>query len=178
MPRNYLVYRITYKTKSYIGLTGNSLDWRIGRHHRNPESVIGRALRLHGRVAFQREVLADNLTFEQACTLEKYYIRIYETIVPGGYNVAVGGRASQSFSSEERRQNCYKRSLTWSDVKRIRELAKVNTMPVIAQIYGITRHQVNKILHNRQWKDPKYVPAYLKQIDRSGKVVMWQPNLF
>lgn len=180
MLRRYLVYKLTRRIgqKAYIGITGKDLWWRVGRHYRNPESVIGRALRRHGLEEFDVKVLASDLTFNQACRLERYFIAVYSTILPYGYNVAVGGRASQAFSPEERRQNCYNRSLTWSDIYEIRMLGREQTMPVIAKLFGISRHQVNKILNNTRWRDPSYVAAYVKQKDRSGKVIMWQPNLF
>lgn len=179
MPRSYLVYKLTHTTgKSYVGLTGRDLWWRVSRHYRNPESVIGRALRRYGLEQFDAKVLASSLTLEQACRLEIHFIRKFNTLTPNGYNIAEGGRVAGPRSVEELIQHCYKRSLTWEDIKEMRLLAREIRIQALAGWFGVDDSQVSKILNNKRWRDPKYVPAYLKQIDRSGKVVMWQPNLF
>lgn len=179
MPGSYLLYKLTYRTgKAYVGLTRRDLWWRVGRHYRNPKSVIGRALRRHGLEQFDVRVLASNLTLEQACRLEIHFIGKFNTLIPNGYNVAEGGRVSTSISIEQRRLYNYRRKLTWSDVTRIRVLGKRIRMPVIARKFGVSRHQVNKILQNKRWYDPNYIPFYIRQLDRSGRLVLWQPSLF
>jgi len=179
MPGSYLVYRLTHRTgKSYVGLTRRELWWRVGRHYRNPESVIGRALRRHGLEEFDVRVLASNLTLEQACRLEIHFIKKFNTLTPCGYNVAEGGQVNTTFSSEQRRLYNYKRKLTWGDVARIRVLGRRVRMSVIARKFGVSRHQVNKILQNKRWYDSNYIPFYIRQLDRSGRLVLWQPSLF
>lgn len=176
---NYLVYKLTHTTgKSYVGLTKRDLWWRVSRHYRNPESVIGRALRRYGLEQFDAKVLASSLTLEQACRLEIHFIRKFNTLTPNGYNIAEGGRVSTSISVEQRRLYNYKRKLTWEDVNRIRVLGRRIRMPVIARKFGVSRHQVNKILQNKRWYDANYIPVYIRQLDRSGRLELWQPNLF
>ncbi len=85
------VYRLTHvkSGRAYIGKTVKTLEERV-RRHTYSDSHIGRALRRHGRDAFQVEVLL--VGDEEHCfEMERALIEAQGTLAPGGYNVAEGG---------------------------------------------------------------------------------------
>jgi len=89
----YVVYKHTSPSnKSYIGYTKN-IDRRSGEHEKangsNP--AFHNAVKLYGWDTIQTEILADNLTEIEAKSLEIYYIKKLDTLVPNGYNLTKGG---------------------------------------------------------------------------------------
>ena len=90
---NYCVYKhTTPNDKVYIGLTGQALDkrWRDGDGYRT--QLFYRAIQKYGWDNIKHEVLEDNLSYEDACKKEIYYIQKYNSTNKNfGYNVAVGG---------------------------------------------------------------------------------------
>jgi hypothetical protein len=105
---------------SYVGLTKNTVEWRIWRHHQYAhKGLLGAALRKHGREAFDIETLADGLTYDQSQLLERYYIRVYGTMAPYGYNLHPGGKNGKPQFGETNPNH----KLTASDVMEIRRLS-------------------------------------------------------
>lgn len=100
----YLIYRHTSPSgKSYIGLTSN-LYYRTWRHLRSDSGCIAfkNAIQKYGFDSFTTDILAKNLTLEEANILEEQYILEYNTLSPNGYNLHTGGNHHQV--SEETRQ--------------------------------------------------------------------------
>lgn len=92
----YSVYCHTHKAtgKRYIGMTHDiQRRWRSnGVEYKHEHCAIGEAIIEYGWDAFSHEVLETDLTEEEACAREKYYIDLYDTRNPSrGYNVAEGG---------------------------------------------------------------------------------------
>lgn len=96
MTNNYTVYEhIAPNGKRYIGIT--RLDpvrrWDYGRGY--SEQVFGRAITKYGWENITSNILHDKLTRDEACRLEQYYIREFNTQDSKfGYNVSNGGETN------------------------------------------------------------------------------------
>lgn len=104
--KKYIIYCYTNKLngKKYIGLTSRSLQEREAQHiresidkdnYRTYNTPFKRAIRKYGINTFQKEILEDNLTMQEAIEQEQYYIKLYRTYYKyknsNGYNATIGG---------------------------------------------------------------------------------------
>jgi group I intron endonuclease len=87
----FIVYKHTNKIngKSYIGITKRTIEQRVydgyaGSRHFNS------AISKYGWENFETTILEENLTCDEACSKEKYYIEKYDSI-NNGYNLEEGG---------------------------------------------------------------------------------------
>jgi hypothetical protein len=89
----YLVYKHTSPSgKSYIGITKNyKARCRQHREARSGCLIFKAAIQLYGWDNFTHDILIDNLTLDEANTLEQFYIKENNTLSPGGYNLTAGG---------------------------------------------------------------------------------------
>lgn len=106
---SYLVYCYTNKinNKKYIGITSRSIDEREASHiyeSRNKSNKcyntpFKRAIRKYGIDGFTREIIDVVDSLEDACELEKFYIKEYKTYYKyknsNGYNATIGGELLQ-----------------------------------------------------------------------------------
>jgi len=78
--------------KKYLGQTGFTLDYRIKYHLRQKRGnmIIGTALRKHGRVQFNEEILI-HCEPDEANYYEEALISCLNTMAPNGYNMTIGG---------------------------------------------------------------------------------------
>lgn len=97
MMNNYKVYKYTnvINNKVYIGQTCQSLQSRSGvngvKYKECP--YFWSAIQKYGWSNFIREILVDNLTFDEANYYEKFYIDYYNsTDINYGYNLLSGGQ--------------------------------------------------------------------------------------
>lgn len=93
--------------KQYIGLTcENPPSRRWGSNGINYKQCrcFYNAIQKYGWNNFEHIILEDNLTFEQAEQLERYYIQLYNTISPNGYNLTSGGEIKKEVSEETRKR--------------------------------------------------------------------------
>lgn len=108
------VYKHTNKIngKSYIGITSNSVEKRWGKngqgynpYHRQ-RNLLYDAIQKYGWDNFEHEIIKNDLCFEDACKLEQYYIKKYNTKAPYGYNLTLGGEGTLgvSVSKTERKR--------------------------------------------------------------------------
>lgn len=93
--RNYKLYvHISPSGKRYYGITSKKRvqnRWNNGRGYIGNEHFT-RAINKYGWDNFEHIVLFDNLTKEEACLLEQFYIALYDTTNPKyGYNNTNGG---------------------------------------------------------------------------------------
>ena len=88
-----IVYMITNKVngKRYIGVTTQELQARFKQHLRNKDMIIGQAVRKHGRENFSIEVIEECENLDSLREREAYFISLYNTLSPNGYNVELGG---------------------------------------------------------------------------------------
>lgn len=92
--KTFTVYKHTNKTngKVYIGITGQRVQDRWCRGSTYKSLYFGRAIKKYGWDGFEHEILADNLSKEEACAMEIMLIEQYSSRNPQkGYNVAAGG---------------------------------------------------------------------------------------
>lgn len=92
---SYCVYRYwSPNNKSYIGQTNQGIAVRAGKNGYGYRVCphFYAAIKKYGWDWFEnhREILADNLSHEEADKLEQYYIQEYDSI-KNGYNVQIGG---------------------------------------------------------------------------------------
>src|ERR1700743_1721332 len=90
-----LVYIITnnVNNKRYIGQTIQKLDnrWRSHTYHHH-KMAISRAIKKHGAEHFNIRVLARCDSIEEMNHREAYYIKLFNTLSPNGYNLDSGGK--------------------------------------------------------------------------------------
>lgn len=93
------IYKITNKinSKIYIGQTTQKLHTRWGQHKsdavtRRYHSVLHRAINKYGVENFEIEIIIQCSTLDELNTQEIHYIKLGNTLVPNGYNVAIGGK--------------------------------------------------------------------------------------
>ena len=102
----YSVYKHTNKTngKVYIGMTVNTWEKRWDSGYRN-NPHFSRAIKQYGKDGFKHKVVADNLTREEAETLERKLIQEYDSTNPEkGYNIELGGNHNGKHSQETKRK--------------------------------------------------------------------------
>lgn len=103
----YCIYCHINKTngKQYIGLTSeNPPSKRWGPNGINYKgcTCFYSAVQKYGWNNFEHIILEENLTSKQAEQLEKYYIQLYNTMAPNGYNLTNGGEIKKEISEETR----------------------------------------------------------------------------
>ena len=90
----YYIYRhIAPNNKSYIGMTKQEPKrrWQSGEGY-NTQRLFYHAIEKYGWDNFSHEILEDNLTHDEACEREQYYINYYKSNQEEyGYNVTSGG---------------------------------------------------------------------------------------
>ena len=117
---NYLVYKHTSPSgKSYIGYT-KDYNKRCAVHRQPASGCIAfyRAIQLYGWDSFDHEILAENLSFDQATALEIQLIAEHGTLAPGGYNLRAGGQGSEWSEESRRRVSEKRKGMKFSDKTR------------------------------------------------------------
>lgn len=93
-----IIYQATFPNrKSYIGQTTGSLEVRQRGHKCNANTHKKRgafydAIRKYGFESIQWNVLLQCCTWEEMQEKEKFFIEQNKTLIPNGYNLAIGGR--------------------------------------------------------------------------------------
>lgn len=105
----YCIYCHTNKAngKKYFGITSTSPKrrWAAGHGYQSSRH-FNFAIQKYGWDGFEHEIIADNLTKEQACEMEREYIAKFNTTDDRyGYNMSDGGEsgAAGTKQSEETR---------------------------------------------------------------------------
>ena len=93
-----ILYIITNKIngKRYVGQTIQTLQKRWIAHccNSNPSSLIGKSINKRGKENFDIRILSICNSLEEMNSREIYYIKLFNTLNPNGYNLAPGGRNS------------------------------------------------------------------------------------
>ena len=125
--KTYIVYKYTNvcNGKIYIGQTCQSLSDRAGKEGSGYQGCTHfyRAIQKYGWQNFEVEILANDLTKDQADIQEKYYIDLYCAKDPNfGYNLLEGGQGERQCYSKTPEQTSLKHSETmaqiWSNPER------------------------------------------------------------
>ena len=106
MEREYSVYMHTAPNgKRYIGQTccKPNRRWQSGFGY--SKQIFGYAVKKYGWANFKHEVIAENLTSEEADKIEREYIERYQTTDPKkGYNLDEGGHGGRHLTEEHKRK--------------------------------------------------------------------------
>ena len=132
------IYKITNKLngKAYIGQSIHiERRWQEhlqhGRH--NPKSVLHTAISKNGEENFIFEIL-ELCSIEELNEKEIYYINQYNTLLPYGYNVQVGGN------------DCHLATPEYVQELQLELLNNSNkTLAELADTYGISRRTIYRI---------------------------------
>lgn len=96
--KNYKVYVHINKinNKKYVGITKQNpiRRWKNGwgYYSKTNQSYFWRSIQKYGWNNFEHKILEDNLSYEQAKSMERYYIKLYNTANSFyGYNLTLGG---------------------------------------------------------------------------------------
>ena len=98
-----IIYKITNNIngKVYIGQTIRTLDERIREHKRFKKSLISKAFRKYGFKNFIFEIIDNADSIEELNDKECKWIKLYNCIVPLGYNQCEGGGNTLGFHHRE-----------------------------------------------------------------------------
>lgn len=92
---NMIVYKITnlLTGKFYIGKTAQALEKRWIQHctPRSGCRYLSKSIRKYGKENFEIKVLTYCNNIEEMNHREQYYIRLFNTLAPDGYNLMTGG---------------------------------------------------------------------------------------
>ena len=95
------VYKITnLKTnKIYIGITMQGIENRFKKHineaMNGSDRYLCKSFRKYGIENFKVELVDDKInSYKELLEKEKYYIKKYNTLIPNGYNMTLGGEGS------------------------------------------------------------------------------------
>ena len=95
------IYQITnlINNKIYIGQTNNVKNrWSQHKNCHDPTMAIARAIKKYGADNFKIEILYKNIPIEEIDELEKKVIQEKNSLVPNGYNIALGGQGARGVS--------------------------------------------------------------------------------
>ncbi len=101
-----LIYKSTnlISNKSYIGKTETSLNIRIKSHKhqslklKNTKCIFHNSIHKHGFNNFIWEIIEDNIQDKTILNeRETFYILKYDTFMPNGYNMSLGGEGLTGF---------------------------------------------------------------------------------
>ena len=99
--KSYCVYEHVFPNgKRYIGISSDAEKrWRNGKGYET-QPKVARAINKYGWDNIEHNIVVDNVTKEQAETLERYLIAELHT-VDNGYNVAIGGENINGYYLDE-----------------------------------------------------------------------------
>lgn len=127
-----ILYRITNKIDgmSYIGQTRQSLEKRWGQHcqksnSKNKCTYIYNAIQKYGAEFFEVEILAKANNKEELNYRETYYIKLFNSLAPNGYNLKTGGHNTiYSKESKNKISESLKGRTAWNKGIPMSEVAK------------------------------------------------------
>lgn len=101
-----IIYKITnlVNNRVYIGQTVCLISKRWKEHRCSTKNTpLYSAMRKHGTDNFKIEVICTAIKPEHLNELEQYFIKLYDCLVPNGYNLTTGG--DSTFSRSEHTKN-------------------------------------------------------------------------
>lgn len=105
MSEKYCVYCHINKIngKKYIGITKQKPErrWRNGKGYKS--QIFSKAIEKYGWDNFDHTILEDNIPENLIEYKEQYYIQLYNTVVPNGYNSTTGGEHFEANDELKRR---------------------------------------------------------------------------
>lgn len=133
--------------KIYIGQSKDiERRWKDHRTHiyytKNDELPLYRAFRKYGIDNFSFKII-EQCAIKDLNEREKYYIKKFDSVVPNGYNVTLGG------------SNSYPQKLTLEQVKEIKKLLKTTTLNQtdISNLFNVSQNTISDINTGYCWID-------------------------
>lgn len=178
----------------YIGQTCHSLEKRLGDGYK-PGTRIREAIDRDGIENFDKEILEDGLTDEQADEREQYYIRTRNTIWPNGLNLESGGKHSKVNEVSKRKIS---ETLTGHEVNNemkekisnsLKEYFKNHNSPMLGKSHTEeTRQKISQSLQGKIYpshrkrvlqftKDGQFIAEYPSQTEASLQSGVSQGNI-
>lgn len=151
------IYKITdiINNKIYIGQSSNPQHrWIAHKSHARTGEGIGTsalydAIRAHGEENFIFEIIG---WYEDYNEKEKYYIKLYNSVVPNGYNLTEGGEEPPHKYGEEHHNSTYSQEVIDNIIDDL--LSHKYTQKEIAEKYKVNQQlttSINRgITHRRQ----------------------------
>ena len=130
--KKYCVYKHTAPNgKSYIGITSMTPQqrWANGNGYKHNLHFTN-AIEKYGWDNFTHEIIADNLTQEEACEAERKLIDEYDTFNPEhGYNLTTGGEIGKQYTDETRQKQSILAKQLWQNDEYKKAHEKFLTSP-------------------------------------------------
>jgi group I intron endonuclease len=103
------IYKITNKItgKVYIGQTTREASARFKDHCRDKRQTryLSNAIFKYGKSNFVFEEICSAVSIETLNELETYFITLFNTLSPNGYNLTLGGHERRQISEETRERH-------------------------------------------------------------------------
>jgi len=183
-----IIYKATnlVNGKCYIGLSTNSLEWRIKKHYgdalyrpRNT-TLICKALRKYKKEDWTWEVIHETDDLSNLKILERMYIRLHNSYAKGGrgYNCTLGGDSNPMDNPEivkklvatKRRNGSYKMSneqkLKLSIAHRGKSLSKQHRAKLVVVNNKLEKKQLISNTISNWWKELKANPVEYEKFCR------------
>ena len=142
------VYKITnlINNKVYIGITVKDIELRYNEHLKCSKSYpLYNAFNKYGRENFCITILEKCSTREEACSLEKYYIKKYNSTDHNfGYNQTTGGEDNCGSANP-------RATLTDEDVLAIRK-TRFNTNQRCKTVYKLYKDKISFSAFEKIWE--------------------------
>lgn len=113
-----IIYRSINKLngKSYVGKTEKTLEtrkeWHLSSVKQKSKFAFHRAIAKYGAESFEWVVLDTATSLEDLNNKERYFIKLFESFGPNGYNMTLGGEGQSGWvPSQETRK-------VWSEQRR------------------------------------------------------------
>lgn len=102
MIKIFSIYKITnlINNKIYIGITKRNPKIRFNEHFSNKNELLYKAKEKYGKDNFLLEIIESNVSEDMIDEKERYYIQLYKSLVPNGYNLSQGGISNKSISEQ------------------------------------------------------------------------------
>ena len=101
-----VIYKITnlINGKIYVGQTTKTIDQRFKEHCKTTSGcrALKNAIKKYGSGNFSIEIVEECDNLDDLNVREKYWIKIYNSLVPNGYNIQTGGE-NHTVTDETRR---------------------------------------------------------------------------
>lgn len=171
MNRIYSVYiHKSPSNKYYIGITSLNVNdrWKKGNGYKK-QPYFYRAIQKYGWDNFEHKIIAENLTKDEACQMEKDLIKSYNSSNKNfGYNISLGGESGTILSQETKTKisNSLKgRKLSNETKKKLSEIRKGYKHS------DETKEKLSDIKKGRKWSEEER-NSLLKHLEELHKITL------
>lgn len=144
------IYRITNKinNKCYIGQTRHSIKRRFGDHVRGCKnnSLIHQAIKKYKKENFEVEQLIECNNLEELDEKEKYFIQVFNSVAPNGYNLEYGGNSQKELSeiTKQKIRNTRKRRVVISQHIETGEIVEYSSVLEAEKITKVSQTYIRR----------------------------------